>query len=117
MNGKIRSFFAKPVVKPLAALLLMAVAMTFLSDKFATADNIFNVLRQVSVNLCISVGMTMVILTGGIAHSKMLTGTIKEHLEHTVKVVVMPGENEMEALAFGGLRILRGEEAANPAYE
>jgi len=58
-----------------------------------------------------------VILTGGIAHSKMLTGTIKEHLEHTVKVVVMPGENEMEALAFGGLRILRGEEAANPAYE
>ncbi|MBQ9400612.1 MAG: ribose ABC transporter permease [Bacteroidales bacterium] len=66
MNGKIRSFFAKPVVKPLAALLLMAVAMTFLSDKFATADNIFNVLRQVSVNLCISVGMTMVILTGGI---------------------------------------------------
>lgn len=66
MNGKIRSFFAKPVVKPLAALLLMAVAMSFLSDKFATADNIFNVLRQVSVNLCISVGMTMVILTGGI---------------------------------------------------
>ena len=47
----------------------------------------------------------------------MVTGTIKEHLEHTVKVVVMPGENEMEALAFGGLRILRGEEAANPAYE
>ena len=58
-----------------------------------------------------------VILTGGIAHSKMLTGYIREHLEHTVKVAVMPGENEMEALAFGGLRILRGEEKANSAYQ
>ena len=54
--------------------------------------------------------------TGGIAHSKMLTGVIRKYLEHTFNVVVMPGENEMEALAFGGLRILRGEEAANPAY-
>lgn len=54
------------IVRPLVALLLMIVAMTFLSDKFATSDNLFNVLRQVSVNLCISVGMTLVILTGGI---------------------------------------------------
>jgi ribose transport system permease protein len=44
----------------------MTLAMAFLSDNFATSDNLFNVLRQVSVNLCISVGMTMVILTGGI---------------------------------------------------
>lgn len=59
-------FLRKPVVKPLIALLLMALAMTFLSDNFLTSDNIFNVLRQTSVNLCISVGMTLVILTGGI---------------------------------------------------
>ncbi len=50
----------------LFALALMVLAMTLLSDKFATADNLFNVMRQVSVNLCISVGMTLVILTGGI---------------------------------------------------
>ncbi|MDR0989149.1 MAG: ribose ABC transporter permease [Prevotellaceae bacterium] len=54
------------VLRPLAALLLMILGMTFLSDNFATTDNLFNVLRQVSVNLCISVGMTLVILTGGI---------------------------------------------------
>ena len=54
------------VLRPLIALLVMALAMTFLSDNFATTDNMFNVFRQVSVNLCISVGMTMVILTGGI---------------------------------------------------
>ena len=54
------------VLRPLAALLLMMIVMAFLSDKFATSDNLFNILRQVSVNLCISVGMTMIILTGGI---------------------------------------------------
>lgn len=56
----------EPVFKPMAALLLMIVAMMLLSDNFMTADNVFNVLRQTSVNLCISVGMTLVILTGGI---------------------------------------------------
>ena len=58
-----------------------------------------------------------VILTGGLANSGMLTDYIRAHLEHTLKVVVMPGENEMEALAYGGLRMLRGEEQPNPAYE
>jgi ribose transport system permease protein len=54
------------ILQPLIALLLMVVAMTILSDNFATRDNLFNVTRQISVNLCISIGMTMVILTGGI---------------------------------------------------
>jgi ribose transport system permease protein len=50
----------------LIALLLMVIAMSFLSDKFMTTENIWNVMRQISVNVCISVGMTLVILTGGI---------------------------------------------------
>jgi len=29
------------------------------------------------------------------------------------KIEVLPGENEMEALAFGCLRILKGEETAS----
>lgn len=53
-------------LQPLIALTLMVVALTMLSDNFATKDNLFNVARQISVNVCISVGMTMVILTGGI---------------------------------------------------
>jgi ribose transport system permease protein len=48
------------------ALLLMCVALSLLSDRFLTADNAWNVMRQISVNVVISVGMTMVILTGGI---------------------------------------------------
>lgn len=54
------------VLQSLIALMLMAIVMTILSDNFANKDNLFNVCRQISVNVCISVGMTMVILTGGI---------------------------------------------------
>lgn len=61
-----KKILSQPVIKPLAALLLMCIAMAFLSENFITTDNFFNVLRQTSVNLCISVGMTLVILTGGI---------------------------------------------------
>lgn len=66
MKKSINLFTNNSALKPLVALLLMIIAMMFLSDHFATSDNLFNVLRQVSVNVCISVGMTMVILTGGI---------------------------------------------------
>ncbi len=66
MKTTIKAVFARPIVKPLVALMIMIIVMTFLSENFATSDNFFNVLRQVSVNLCISVGMTLVILTGGI---------------------------------------------------
>lgn len=44
----------------------MCVALSFLSDNFLTVDNAWNVMRQISVNICISVGMTLVILTAGI---------------------------------------------------
>jgi len=50
----------------LIALLIMIIALSLLSDKFMTMDNTWNVMRQISVNVCISVGMTLVILTGGI---------------------------------------------------
>lgn len=48
------------------ALLVLCVALSLLSDKFLTVDNTWNVLRQISVNICISVGMTLVVLTAGI---------------------------------------------------
>ncbi|WP_256009668.1 ABC transporter permease [Desertivirga xinjiangensis] len=48
------------------ALFLLCLALSLLSDKFLTVDNGWNVLRQISVNICISVGMTLVVLTAGI---------------------------------------------------
>ena len=50
-----------------------------------------------------------VILTGGIAYDKNVVGYIKEMIEPMAKVVVMPGENELEALAMNAQRVLEGK--------
>ncbi len=53
-----------------------------------------------------------IVITGGIAHSKMLTEWVIESVKFIAPVHVYPGEDEMTALAEGGLRVLRDEEAA-----
>ena len=64
MNANARELFKK--LQPLIALAVMVVALTLLSDKFLTIANQRNILLQISVNLCLSIGMTLIILTGGI---------------------------------------------------
>lgn len=54
----------------------------------------------------------VIILTGGVAHSKMLTDMIINYCGHIAPIEVMAGEREMEALANGAYRMLAGEEAA-----
>ena len=51
-----------------------------------------------------------IVLTGGLAHSEMLTGWVRQQTAFLAPVFVFPGEDEMEAMAAGALRILRGEE-------
>ena len=58
-----------------------------------------------------------IILTGGVANSKMLTGMVSERVKFIAPVHVMPGDNELEALSLGALRILRGEEEAHTYVE
>ncbi|GAU79521.1 butyrate kinase [Fusibacter sp. 3D3] len=58
-----------------------------------------------------------IILTGGIAYSNYLTEMIRARVEFIGKVVVMPGENEMEALASGAYRVFKGEESAHEYIE
>lgn len=53
-----------------------------------------------------------IILTGGIAYDKIFTGWIEERVSFMGKVIIYPGEDELTALAEGGLRVLRGEEKA-----
>lgn len=53
-------------LQSLIALIVLCIVIAILSDNFLTVDNGWNVMRQISVNICISVGMTLVILTGGI---------------------------------------------------
>lgn len=53
-----------------------------------------------------------IVITGGLAYDKMFVGWIEEMVKFIAPVKIYPGENEMQALAFGGLRVLTGEENA-----
>ena len=53
-----------------------------------------------------------VVLTGGLAHSELLVGWIRERVGFIAPVLVYPGGDEMLAMAQGVLRVLHGEETA-----
>ncbi|MBO7729752.1 MAG: butyrate kinase [Lachnospiraceae bacterium] len=53
-----------------------------------------------------------IILTGGIANSEKFTKMVSDRVQFIAPVVIYAGENEMDSLAFGALRVLRGEEEA-----
>lgn len=52
------------------------------------------------------------ILTGGMSRSERLVGELRERLTPLAPCFVYAGEHEMEALAKGAFRVLRGEEPA-----
>jgi len=52
-----------------------------------------------------------IILTGGMANSEMLVNSLKKYISFLGKVIVVPGQFEMQALAAGTLRALKGEES------
>ena len=54
----------------------------------------------------------VIVLTGGIAHSKLLTGWIVERVRFIAPVEILAGENELKSLALGVRRVLAGQEAA-----
>ncbi len=64
MSKPNQEFFRK--FQSLLALVLMVLALALMTDKFFTVDNSLNVLRQICANLCLSIGMTIIILSGGI---------------------------------------------------
>ncbi|WP_029331338.1 ribose ABC transporter permease [Exiguobacterium sp. N4-1P] len=51
---------------PLAGLFAIVLVVSIMEPDFLTLNNLFNILRQVSINALIAFGMTFVILTGGI---------------------------------------------------
>lgn len=50
-----------------------------------------------------------ILITGGLAFSEALVAIIRERVAHLAPVFVYPGEDELRALAFNGLLLLRGE--------
>lgn len=76
----------------------------------AMALNVAKHIAQLSV--VVDGKLDAIILTGGIAYSKMFTNMIIKRISFIAPVIVYAGENEMQSLALGGLRVLRGEEQA-----
>ncbi|WP_420490508.1 butyrate kinase [Neobacillus niacini] len=51
-----------------------------------------------------------IVLTGGLAYGKGFVKSITDRINWIADTIVHPGENELQALAEGTLRVLRGEE-------
>ena len=72
---------------------------------------IYQVAKEVGAYACVLDGnIDAILLTGGIANSKKLMDMLIEQIGFLGKVVLYPGENEMEALAFGADDGLNGVE-------
>jgi inositol transport system permease protein len=68
------------------ALLLIGAVLTILDPQFLTAGNLINVVRQVSINGILAIGVTLVLLTGGVDLSlgsvAALAGVVAASLAH-----------------------------------
>lgn len=72
----------------------------------------YQVAKDIGASAAVLKGdVDQVIITGGIAYDDMFTGWIKEMVSYISGVTIYPGEDELQALAEGGLRVLNNEES------
>ena len=62
----------------LAGLVILCVVLSFTTSSFATVTNLFNVVRQITINLFLACGMTFVILLA--TDNNFHPPTLPEHL-------------------------------------
>ena len=73
----------------------------------------YQVAKEISALAAVLKGeIDAIILTGGIAYDQGFCNWIKERCSFLAPIFIFPGEEEMEALALGALRVLRQEEEA-----
>lgn len=53
-----------------------------------------------------------IVLTGGLAYDSFMMDYIKDHVSFIADILIFPGEDEMEALAYGALRVITNQETA-----
>jgi len=71
----------------------------------------YNIAKSIgSLATVIDGKVDVIIITGGMARSEMLVNGIAQRVRFIAPVEIAPGEYELEALAAGGLRIIKGEE-------
>ena len=74
----------------LIGLLIIIITFSFLSPVFFTIPNLLNILQQSSINALIALGMTLVIITGGIDLSVGPTAALSAVLGATMMVAGVP---------------------------
>ncbi|WP_428910905.1 ABC transporter permease [Niallia sp. Krafla_26] len=82
------------------ALLVIVITISLLTPSFLNTENIINLLRQVSINAILAIGMTYVILTKGIDLS---VGSILAFSGIVAASFVTGGENNIVFAIFLGL--------------
>ncbi|HPG37796.1 MAG TPA: butyrate kinase [bacterium] len=74
---------------------------------------IYQVVKEIGAMCAVLKGQVdAIVLTGGIANNSYITDQITDRVSFIAPVLLIPGEEEMEALAFGAYRVLSGDEAA-----
>lgn len=53
-----------------------------------------------------------IFLTGGLAYNPLTEQAVRDYCGYIAPIHMYPGENEMEALSQGGIRVLKGDESA-----
>lgn len=85
-------------------------------DAKATAvweSMIYQVAKEIGAMATVLEGrVDAVLLTGGMAHSERLVGRLRKYIDWIASVTVYAGEDELQALAEGVFRVLKGEETA-----
>jgi butyrate kinase len=72
---------------------------------------IYQVIKDIGSMAAVLKGdVDQIIVTGGIAYGKDVVAAMRDAVEWIAPFTVYPGEDELLALAQGGLRVLNGEE-------
>lgn len=103
--------------KSLVVLVVFCVVIALLNPRFLTVSNLLNILRQTSVNSVIAVGMTFVILTGGIdlsvgsvlAIAGAVAATMIAHGNNTYLTIIAALAIGAGIGAFNGFIISKGK--------
>lgn len=79
-------------------------------DKSVLDAMLYTVAKQIGAMYVTLLGQAdAIIITGGIAHSRYCASTLSRQIDYLAPVVLMPGEDEMGALASNALGALKGE--------
>ncbi|HAV19542.1 MAG TPA: butyrate kinase [Firmicutes bacterium] len=74
---------------------------------------VYQVAKEIGAMATVRQGhIDAILITGGIAKSRLFIDEVKKRVEFIAPVFVYPGEEELQALNYGVLYVLRGEEPA-----